>query len=450
MHLVQYARNLEILYETPLDIPVHFDLDRRRIKEVFGAVLLGERDILSETASKALLEAYEIPVSKTAIARSADEAVGHARRIGYPVVLKVLSPQITHKTDVGGVRLNLKNDPELLDAYLQMMSAVGERAPEAHVEGVTVQSMVPVQEGIELLLGAKKDATFGTVILVGMGGIAAEISDDRQMGLPPLNERLARRMLSSLRSWPLLQGYRGRPGVNLDHLIEILIRFSYLVADYPEIKEFDINPLWVTPEKIVALDSRAVIDRQAVGMAARPFAHLAIRPYPEQYVKKDLLKDGTPILLRPIRPEDEPLWHALLAACSPDSIRSRFRYLFKASTHAMATRYCFIDYDREMAIVAEIEDKEGRKLIGVGRLVADPDHSIAEYAVLVADPWQGVGLGMMLTQYCLEIAESWGIKRITAETALENNRMIATFRSLGFNFQNDQTGDVVSVSKSLG
>ncbi len=202
--------------------------------------------------------------------------------------------------------------------------------------------------------------------MVGMGGVAAEVFQDRALGLPPLNEALARRMLESLKSWPLLQGYRGKPGANIDKLIEVIMRFSYLVADYPEIKELDINPLLVTPEDVVALDARVVIDRDIVVRTVRPYAHLAIRPYPEEYVTERKMKDGTNVILRPIKPEDEPMWHELLGSCSTQSIWFRFSYLFKQTTHEMATRYCFIDYDRELGIVAEVEEEGQRKLIGVG------------------------------------------------------------------------------------
>jgi acetyltransferase len=222
-----------------------------------------------------------------------------------------------------------------------------------------------------------------------------------------------------------------------------------LIADYPQIREFDMNPLLITPQDGVVLDARAVVDRRLSGSSIRPFAHLAIRPYPEQYIRSQHLKDGTAVILRPIRPEDEPSWHRMLGTCSPDSLHSRFRYSFKRTTHEMATRYCFIDYEREMAIVAEKEGGEGSEIFGVGRLVADPNHDTAEYAVLVADPWQGKGLGMILTRYCLEIACSWGVKRIVAETSPDNFRMMTTFRELGFDFKEGETEGVVSVSKRL-
>jgi acetyltransferase len=449
MYLVSYARTREVLYETPRDFPVEFPLDRIKLRAVFDTILSEGRDVLTESTSKALLEAYEIPVAKPYVARSPEDAVEFARRIGYPVVIKVLSPEITHKTDVGGVSLNLTNDAEVQREFRAMVARVQTHRPGAVVEGVTVQKMVTSPVGHELIVGAKRDPVFGAVLLVGSGGTAAELYQDRALELPPLNERLARRMLESLRLWQLLRGYRGRPAANIDRLIEILMRLSYLVADYPEIKELDVNPLLVTPEDVIALDARVVLDHEMILHPPRPYSHLAIRPYPREYIKPAKLKDGERILLRPIKPEDEPMWHAMLARCSQESLRFRFRYLFKQTTHEMATRFCFLDYDREIAIVAEIEEQEQRKLMGVGRLVADVDHTNAEYAVLVADPYQGRGLGSLLTDYCLEICKGWGINSVVAETSPENHGMLSIFQRRGFIFDRPAMSDVVLGRKTL-
>ncbi|MBN2578333.1 MAG: bifunctional acetate--CoA ligase family protein/GNAT family N-acetyltransferase [Pirellulales bacterium] len=449
MHLVSYARNLQILHETPKDIPLEFTLDRQRLRGVFDTILTEGGEILSENLSKAFLEAYEIPVTKPQAARTADEAVEVAQRMSYPVVLKIHSPDISHKTDIGGVMLNLGNDDQVREAFEKITGRAREKRPEAQIIGVTVQKMVTYPNSFELIMGTKKDPIFGAVIMVGMGGVAAEVFRDRALAMPPLNEALARRMLESLKSWPLLRGYRGKPGANIDRLIEIIMRFSYLVADYPEIKELDINPLLVTPEEVVALDARVVVDREMVVKAVRPYAHLAIRPYPEEFVTERKLKDETPVVLRPIKPEDEPMWHELLGSCSTQTLWFRFSYLFKQTTHEMATRYCFIDYDRELGIVAETEEEGQRKLIGVGRLVADMDHDAAEYAVLVADRWHGHGLGGLLTDYCCEVAKKWGVKRVVAETSKDNSRMIATFRNRGFEINDHQEEDVVLVSKPV-
>lgn len=449
MHLVSYARNRETLYETPREVPIEFALDREKLRAVFDTILSEGNDILSETASKALLEAYEIPVTQTYIARTAEDAVHYAARVGYPVALKIHSPDITHKTDVGGVELNLMDADAVTEAFEGILKRAKQHRPSAHLEGVTVQHMLVAPDGRELIIGAKRDPVFGAVLLVGAGGTNAELFHDSALELPPLSENLARRMLKSLQLWPLLEGYRGRPGVNLDRLVEVLMRLSYLVADFPEIVELDVNPLLATPEGAVALDARIVLDHQAVLHPPRPYSHLAIRPYPVEFSKQAKLKDGTEVLLRPIKPEDEPMWHELVASCSPESLHLRFRYMFKATTHQMATRFCFLDYDREIAIVAETEADGQRKLIGVGRLVADADHREAEYAVLVSDPWQGKGVGSLLTDHCLDICDSWGIQSVIAETAPQNERMIHMFAHRDFDIDRSHARDAVVARKKL-
>ena len=447
MQLVSYASNLEMLYETPREVPIDFPIERDVQRTHCMNILSQGDDVLSEADAKQLLHAYGIPVSFPEPAESADEAVAIADRIGYPIVMKILSPQITHKTDVGGVALNLRNAQSVRDEYEKMTNTAAEKRPDATIHGVTVQPMINRSGGQELILGARKDPIFGAVVMVGAGGVTAEIMRDSALGLPPLNEHLAMRMLKSLRIWPLLQGYRGQKGADIDKLVETIIRLSYLVADYPQISELDINPLLAGPEQVIALDARVMVDQEAVEQKSRPFSHLSIRPYPEQYMKNIKLPDGTSVLLRPIKPEDEPMWHEMLGECSMESIRYRFFGVFKQTTHKMATRYCFIDYDRELAIVAEIQDGDKRKLIGVGRLVADANHEDAEYAIIIADPWQQKWIGTAVTEYCEEIAQQWGVKRIKACTLPDNHRMINLFEQAGYNIKRSE--DLVQITKEL-
>jgi acetyltransferase len=448
MHLVDYGRNLDLLYQTPREIPVEFAVDRRKIREDFLPIFRKEK-ILGERDSKALLSAYGIPVTMPELARNEDEAVELAKNLGFPVVLKIHSPDITHKTDVGGVVVGIITEEGVRHAFRQILTSVREKAPKARIEGITVQRMVSAAQGVEMILGARKDPTFGAVLMVGAGGVTAEVLRDRALGLPPLNERLATHLLESLRIWPLLQGFRSRPRMNVEKLIEVIMRFSYLIADFPEIQEIDVNPLVVTPEEVVAVDARVVVDEEALRNPPRPYSHLVIRPYPEGYERWVTLKDGTKVLLRPIRPEDEPLWHEMLAISSRESIRFRFRYIFKETTHQMAIPYCFIDYDREMAIVGIVEEDGRKRMIGVGRLIADPDRVNAEYAVFVADPWQNKGLGGILTDYCLEIAKNWGIRKVTAETTPDNVRMIRIFEKRGFKLEYRTEESVVLAAKPL-
>lgn len=449
MTLVAYARNLQSLYETPKDIPVQFRMDREKQRAEFVARHFASDSLLSEVVSKQLLATYGVAVTMPHPAGSADEAVAVARQVGFPVVLKVHSPQITHKSDVGGVVLGLENDDQVRAAFEKIVASARAKYPEVALVGVTVQAMADVKDGVELILGIKKDPAFGTVMMVGMGGVNAELFGDRRLGFPPLNERLARQLLESLKIWPLLNGYRGRPPVDIDKLVEVLIRMSYLAADYPEITELDINPLLATPKETIALDARVIIDRESVGTQLEPYAHLALRPYPEKYVSTAVTRDGTEVLLRPIKPEDEPLWMELLASCSKESIYSRFRYSFHWQSHEVATRFCYIDYDREIAIVAEIVVNGVRKLLGVGRLIADSDHEAVEYAVLIADAWQNKELGSILTDYCMEVAKRWKLKRIVAQTTTDNMAMIAVFAKRGFTITYNDLDSTVEVSKEI-
>ena len=440
MHLVSYATRCELLQETPRDVSIAWPHDRAQFRQDFLATAHSalpangiSSTFLSEDDSKALLAAYGIPVSQPVAATTVDEAVETARRIGFPVVMKIRSPEITHKTDVGGVELDLTNEADVQTAFDRMMSSVRSKRPDATIEGVTLQPMITAARGVELLVGAKQDPVFGSVILVGAGGVTAELLQDHALELPPLNERLARRMLESLRCWPLLQGYRGRPGVDVEQLIEILIRFSYLVVDWPELSEIDINPLLVTADRLVALDAR--MRWQPASSVAGPlrYPHLAIRPYPEELVESvNLPALSQPVRMRPIRPEDEPTWLKLLANCSPESLRRRFQSVFKEATHEMASRYCYVDYDREIPLVAEIDIAGRPQLVAVGRLVLDSNHRSAEFAVLVADAWQGLGIGHWLTERCLQIASERGVLQVVAETTADNTGMIDVLRHCGF------------------
>ncbi len=410
-------------------------------KPIDDALAAG-RNTLTETEAKSLLAAFGIPTTVPRAAATPNDAVKVAHEIGYPVVMKIHSPQISHKTEVQGVVLNIATDEEVRRVFQEMVARAKNMRPDAEVLGVTLQPMFAAAEGIELIVGAKKDPVFGAVMMVGAGGVTAEVLGDRALELPPLNDRLARRMLDSLRIKPLLYGFRGRHAVNIDKLVEVLMRFSYLIAENPSIAELDVNPLLVTAEGATALDARVIVEPPGA-TPRKPYSHLAIRPYPEEYVRSATLKDGSQVLLRPIRPEDEPEWHRFMRACSQQSIWLRFRYLFKETTHEMATRFCFVDYDRTLAIVAEIEKAGERQIVGVARLLADVDHRNAEYAVLVEDAWQGRGLGKLLTDFSLEICDSWGIGRVFCETTNDNRRMQSILDRREFKQAKSSDGEVL-------
>jgi acetyltransferase len=448
MTLSNYSENQALLYETPKEVPVSFQYDRLELRKKYLKDIFPKAKILNEDDSKMLVNDYGINTTHPQPAATEDEAVAIARKKGYPVVMKIYSPDITHKSDVGGVALNIKDDEMVRATFRNMIKTAKEKRPDARIEGVTIQIMVNTKDGIELIVGTKKDPIFGTVMLVGMGGVTAELFKDKRLEFPPLNEQLAHQMLKSLKIYPLLKGYRGDTPKNIDKLIEALIRMSYLAADYPEIAELDINPLVVTPTDVIALDARIVVDEEIMKKPVKEYSHLILRPYPESLIKTAKLKDGTEIILRPIKPEDEPLWLELLASCSKESIYHRFRYDFYFDSHDIASQYCFIDYDREIAIVAEVEDEGKKKLIGVGRLIADPDVEVMEYAILITDAWQKKELGFTLTNYCMEIAKMRGVKILAAETTKDNKPMISVFRKLNFKirFNEDTT---VSVNKDI-
>jgi acetyltransferase len=443
MQLAAYSRTREVLYETPKTIVPDFAASTNERQSFLNALSLdytsdhhNSNAILTEVDSKRLLALYGIPTTPIEVAPTADAAVAIASRMGYPVVLKIYSQQITHKTDVGGVVLNLQSDSQVRTAFEQMMARAARERPDAVLQGATVQPMITAVHGAELILGSKQDPIFGSVLMVGLGGITAELFQDRALELPPIQHRLALRMLESLRSWPLLNGYRGRPKANIDQIIEIMLRFSTMITEQPRILEADINPLLIAENQLLALDARFVIAPPS-DAATRPYSHLAIRPYPSEFETRFRLEDGAEISLRPIRPEDETSWRAMLQRCSPESLHSRFRTVFKEATHEMATRFCFLDYDRELAFVAQ--ETLGGKLpdvdapiLGVGRLVTDADRQVAEFAILVEDAWQGRGLGLEIATHCMNVARDWGVQRIVAETRFDEPRMRGILNALGF------------------
>ncbi len=448
MTLSRYSENLENLYETPKEVPVSFSYDRDELRSKYLNDIFIKAKILNEDDSKLLINDYGIATTHPQPASNEDEAVKIANEKKYPVVMKIYSGDITHKSDAGGVALNIRDDEMVKAAYRNMIKTVSKNLPDAKIDGVTIQKMISSKDAIELILGIKKDPVFGTVMLVGMGGTTAELFKDKRLEFPPLNEQLARQMLQSLKIYPLLTGYRGSKPKNIDKLIEVIIRLSYLAADYPEIEELDINPLLVTPDDVIALDARIVIDEKLLYKPVKDYSHLILRPYPERLIKEAKLPDGTKVLLRPIKPEDEPMWLDLLASCSKESIYLRFRYDFNFDSHEVASQFCFIDYDRELGIVAEIVEDGEKKLIGVGRLIADPDIEIVEYAILITDKWQKKDLGHIITEYCVQIAKDLKIKRLVAETTKNNKPMISVFKKLNFKIQfNEDT--TVSVSKNL-
>jgi len=435
-YMWRYSYNLRGLYETPMltEGPEVDSTSRRRVQTVLEAARSHRRVLLNEFESKQILSAYGIPTVETRIAPSEDEAVKCAGDIGYPVVLKIFSQTITHKSDVGGVKLNLRDERSVRLAFQAIQSSVGEKVGAEHFSGVTVQPMVRL-DGYELILGSSVDPQFGPVILFGSGGQLVEVYRDRALALPPLNTTLAQRMMEQTRILTALKGVRGRKPVNLAALESLLVRFSQLVVEQPEIAEIDINPLLASPEQLLALDARVVLHDPALHPDELPKP--AIRPYPSQYVSRWTMKDGTEVTFRPIRPEDEPLMVKFHETLSDRTVYLRYFCSLSLSvrvSHERLSRICFVDYDREMALVADQEEQTTGKhrIVGVGRLIRRHARNEAEVAVLVSDQCQRRGLGTELLSKLVQVARDDKLNRLSAEMLGDNLGMQTIFTKLGF------------------
>lgn len=435
-YMWKYTYNLRGLYETPvLSEPTDsFGQAQSQVKSFLEKIRETGRTILTEAESKHVVALYGISTVETRLVSSEIQAAECAEAIGFPVALKLNSETITHKSDVGGVKLNLQNREDVARAYRQIETSVGEKAGAEHFHGVTVQSMVKF-DGYELILGSSVDAQFGPVILFGSGGQMVEVYRDRALALPPLNSTLAVRLMEQTRIYRALQGVRGRAGVNMAALENALICFSRMVVEQPLIKEVDINPLVAAHEQVVALDARVVL--QDLEVAEEQLPRAAIRPYPARYISPWQSKNGMQVLIRPIRPEDEPAMAKFHETLSDRSVYLRFFHMEKLSSrvaHARLLRKCFIDYEREMALVAEHSNaQDGNSgIIAVGRLTRAPGTREAEVAVLVADEFQHCGLGSELLGRLIQVGRDEKLERITATILPENMTMRTLAARHGF------------------
>jgi len=442
----RYTYNLKGLYETPV-LPREAGVQERvRVAgEVLSKVRGDGRTLLTEVESKQVLQAYGIPCVETRVATSPGVAVALAGEIGYPVVLKIFSKTITHKTDVGGVHLNLRNADGVRTAYRAIESAAREKAAKGDFLGVTVQPMVKL-EGYELILGSSVDAQFGPVLLFGAGGQLVEVMKDRALSLPPLNSTLARRFMEQTRIFKALTGVRGRKAVDLAELEELLVGFSHLVVEQRWIREIDINPLLASPEGLVALDARVVLHDLQTNPEALP--RLAIRPYPSQYEARWRMNNGVEITIRPIRPEDEPLMIRFHQALSERSVYLRYFQALKLSTrtaHERLTRICFIDYDREMALVAEHRNAATGEpeIIAVARLSKLHGVNEGEAAAVIRDEFQHQGLGTELFRRLIAVARDEKLARVVSTILTENREMRGICQKLGFRLHSELEDDTV-------
>jgi acetyltransferase len=442
-YMWQYSYNLRGIYETPVSAEATDWLpDRDLAHQIIETAHQSGRTILTETESKQMLAAYGIPVVDTRIAKNEAEAVELANHIGYPVVLKLFSETITHKTDVGGIRLNLPDADTVRKAYGGIAQSVTDKVGPGYFGGVTVQPMLKL-DGSELIIGSSTDAQFGPVILFGVGGQLVEVFRDQAVALPPLNTTLARRLIEQTQIYRALQGVRGAKPVDLDALEKLLVRFSQLVVEHRRIKEIDINPLLVRSgsdnkedniPSMVALDARIILHDTELSDHQLP--KLAIRPYPVQYISPWTMPNGINVVIRPIRPEDEPLAVKFHQNLSEQSIYLRYFHLVKLSqriAHDRLVRLCCMDYDREMALVADHQDEAGNhELLAIARLSKLHGVNEAEFAMLVSDAYQRQGLGTELLKRLVQIGKDEGLNRITADILYENAAMQRVAEKAGF------------------
>ena len=439
--LNEYRHNLDLLYETPREVAPRPQPPRRPVAALLRGAAKAGRSLLTEEEAKRLLRYYDLPSVPTVSASTAEEAVDAARRIGYPVVLKILSPQITHKSDAGGVALDLRTTEEVRQEFDGIVARARAYQPAAEILGVTVQPMVRT-DGVEVILGGKTDPIFGPIVLFGMGGVAVEVLKDTALALPPLSTTLIRRMLEETRVYRLLQGHRNRPAANLDLLDQTIMRVSQLLVDFPQITEIDMNPTLVGATDLRVLDARIVIDPALALEETDPKPHLVISPYPSRYETRWTLQSGEEVLLRPIRPEDEPLWLEMFQGFSEESIRYRFFTVIQDTPHEMRVRYCNIDYDREIAIVAEVTQGGRRQILGVGRVPLEAGGKRGELAFIITDQWQGRGLGTKLVDHTLEVARDMGVEEVYALMLADNYRGQSLLRKMGFELGHLEDGTI--------
>jgi len=438
-YLVRYRESRDLLMATPPSLPQDFAPDVAAVRPVIEAVLREGRTWLDPVELTQLFSGYGIPITPAALARNADEAVAAARPHltgGTPVVLKIQSPDIVHKSEVGGVRLNLASENAVREAATEILARARAAKPDARISGVTVFPMIVRPKARELIVGVADDPTFGPVIAFGQGGTAVEVISDKALALPPLDLALARSLIARTRVSRILKAYRNVPAADEGAIELLLVKLAQLVADFPEIREIDLNPVLADETGVIAVDARvsvAPVERPRGGTHGNP--RFAIRPYPTEWQRQIKLQDGTAILVRPVRPEDEPLYVPFFAAVTPADLRLRFFAPVKEFSHTFIARFTQIDYARAMAFIA-IEEATGA-MLGVVRLHADADYASGEYAILVRSDLKGRGLGWLLMQLIIEYARAEGIRSIHGQVLQENTTMLEMCRELGFQILSD-------------
>ena len=430
-HISNYYRNQRLLMETPASIADHVPPRLESARLVIETALQEGRKVLNEMESKALLAAFRIPIAQTVVARSPSEAMVLAEEIGLPVVMKIDSPQIVHKSDSGGVRLNLNSLAAVRDAYKEMVEEVRKNRPDAVIHGVAIEPMIQKANGRELMVGMMRDQIFGPTILFGPGGSGVESNGkDRAVALPPLNNFLVADMLASTHTSAKLGAFRNMPPVNMEALEAVLLRVSEMVCELPWIAQLDINPLIVDENGAVAVDASIAIEH--LPLTAGRYDHMAIHPYPSQLTVKYQTKDGQTVTIRPIKPEDGDLEQEFVKNLSPETKYFRFMNTIRELSQAQLIRLTQIDYDREMAFIALVRTDGRDKEIGVARYATNPDGESCEFAIVAADEWQGKGVARKLMGVLIEAARTRGLKYMNGDFLSENTRMIRFVTSLGF------------------
>ncbi len=429
-YLCHYHCNQKLLLQTPGPLTDSRQPDVEGAKMIIESVLAERRAMLSDTESKAILNAFRIPCTPTLEARSAAEALVHAQSLGFPVVMKVSSPQISHKSDVGGVRINILNAPDVRTTYKSLVDEARRLKPDAEIRGVTVEPMASTADARELMVGVKRDPVFGPVIAFGAGGTMAEIMHDNAVAIPPLNRVLVQRLIEKTRVTHLLGAFRKMEAVDRSVVEDVLLRVSEMVCELPHIQEMDINPLFADKSGVMVVDARIRVKRPPTSPI--PYSHMAIHPYPSHLTRHVYLTDGTAMTIRPIRPEDAQIEQEFVRNLSAEARYFRFIRALTELSPEMLVRYTQLDYSREMALIAVIREQGRCEQIGVGRYVVNPDGASCEFALAVSDQYGGQGIGSQLMEALMEAARGQGVRVVEGEVMSNNHRMLSLMKSLGF------------------
>jgi len=429
-YLVNHYRNQKLLLETPGPLSPGKAPDVEGARMIIEGVLSDGRKVLSESESKAVLHAFHIPTARASIVRSPNEALVQAESLGFPVALKINSPDITHKSDAGGVRLGISNAQAVRSAYNDMLGTVKKNRPEARIDGVTIEPMLQRPNGRELLVGLVTDPVFGPVITFGAGGTAVEVMGDRAVTLPPLNHRLVQDLIGRTRVSKLLGAFRNMPVADMEALEQVLLRVSEIACELPQVRELDINPLIMDEHGAIAVDARMVVDYHS--QTAERYDHMAIYPYPGHLVTKWQLPNGTDMVIRPIRPEDAGIEQEFIRKLSEQAKYFRFMQTIKELSPQMLARFTQIDYNREMALIAVVYVDGQETEIGVARYITNPDGRSCEFAIVIADNWQRQGIAHRLMQQLIEIARSHALQTIEGDVLANNHEMLRLVEKLGF------------------